>query len=290
VNFRSALFVAALVLLQACGRVDDFRLAHANDATTAVWPPGTPRIEMSLVSAGTGQAWVGVSVDGSAPVPFLLYNGAAAVAVTGARLPRELPEVIGRMTDVEALLPGISGGRLVQNRRLGVGPLQFLEQGLLIVDTSDWPHRRPGGGAAGVIGYDLFRRFPVEIDPAAGRAWLMKAGGAEVALYDEVMRLAVLDRRPYLEVERAGDGGQDWVRLQLELGWPGGACLDESGPGGRIVLPGDDLEIEGEPCDPSRLPADPVARRDGVLGFGALQGRRLLVDYPGGRAIFRPSP
>ena len=289
-RFRPAALLVALLLLQACGRIDDFRLAHANDATPAVWPPGTPRIEMPLVSAGTGQAWVGVSVDGSAPVPFLLYNGAGAVAVTGARLPRELPAVIGRGTGVETLLPGIAGGRLVQNRRLGIGPLEFLEQGLLIVDTSDWPHGRPGGGAAGVIGYDLFRRFPVEIDPAAGRAWLMKAGSVEVPLYEEVMRLAVLDRRPYVEVERAGDGGQDWVRLQLELGWPGGACLDDRNGGGRIVLPGDDVEIAGEPCDPSRLPADPAARRDGVLGFGALEGRRLLVDYPGGRAIFRASP
>jgi len=290
VNLRLASGLVVLLLAQACGRVDDLRLAHANDGTSAAWPPGTPRIEMPLLSGDTGQAWIGVSVDGSPPVPFLLQNGAGAIAVTGARLPRELPEVIGRMRDVGALLPGIPGGRLVQNRRLGIGPLEFLEQGLLIVDTADWPHGRPGGGAAGVIGYDLFRRFPVEIDREAGRAWLLKAGNVDVPLYEDVMRLAVLDRRPYVEAEQVGEGGQAWVRLQLELGWPGGACLDEPGGGGRIVLPGGELEIAGAPCDPARLPADPAARRDGVLGFGALEGRRLLVDYPGGRAIFRASP
>lgn len=289
-NLRLASVLVLLLLAQACGRVDELRLAHANDGTAAAWPPGTPMIEMPLLPGDEGRAWVGVSVDGNPPVPFLLQNGAGAIAVTGARLPRELPEVIGRMTNVGSLLPGIAGGRLVQNRRLGIGPLEFLEQGLLIVDTSDWPHGRPGGGGAGVIGYDLFRRFPVEIDRDAGKAWLLKAGSVDVPLYQEVVRLAVLARRPYMEMERVAERERGWVRLQLELGWPGGACLDRPGEGGRIVLPGGDMDIELEPCDAARLPADPAARRDGVLGFGALEGRRLLVDYPGGRAILGANP
>ena len=144
---------------------------------------------------------------------------------------------------------------------------------------------RPGGGAAGLLGYDLFRRTPVELDPAAGTVSLLRSRAVDIPLHQEVMRLAILDRRPYVEVRRAGPGAGEVFRLQLEVAWAGAACLDVPGEARQIVVGGQQVDIEAAGCDGERFPADPAAGRDGILGYGALENRRLLVDYPGGRAV-----
>lgn len=291
VRVRAALCLLAVLAAAGCGRVESLRLAHANDGTRAEWPAGVLRVEMELLAERTGQPWVGVSVDGNPPAPFLLQNASGAVAVTGARLPRPLPAAIGGMTGVERLLPGIPGGRLVHNRRLGLGEVTLLDQGLLIVEQDDWPHARPGGGAAGVIGYDLFRRFAVEIDRPAGRVALLRPGSVELPLDQAWMRLAILGRRPYVELRHEGpEPDPPWARMQIEVGWPGGACLDRDGAGGHVLLAERPVPVDTVACDPRVLPADPAAERDGVLGYGALAGLRLLLDYPGGRAVAVPSP
>jgi hypothetical protein len=290
VTSRLALVLLALASAAGCGRVEKLRLAHANDGTPAEWPPGVVRLETPLLAGETGRPWIGVSVDGSPPVPFLLQTGAGAVAVTGAREPRELPELIGRMAEVGSLLPGVSGGRLVHNRRLGVESLALLDQSVLLVEEADWPHGRPLGGAAGVVGYDLLRRFALEIDRDAGLAWLIRPESVEIPFQQAFMRLAVLERRPYLEAEWVNGDDREWVRLQLELSWPGAVCLDSSAPVGRVVLAGGTAPVPAGPCPVGDIPPDAVAGRDGVLGYGALQGRRLLLDYAGGRAVLTASP
>ena len=86
-----------------------------------------------------------------------------------------------------------------------------------------------------MVGYDLLRRFALEIDRDAGLAWLIRPGGVEIRFEQAFMRLAVLDRRPYLEAEWVDGDEREWVRLQVELSWPGAACLDSGAPGGEIV-------------------------------------------------------
>lgn len=285
---RALVLLLALACMLGCERVDELRLAHANDGTRADWPPGVGRIVLPLLAPGSGQPWIGVSVDGSPPVPFLLQNAAGAVAVTGARLPGQGGRFFVPEESAADLLPGVASGRLVHNRRLALEALVLQDQSLLLVSEEAWPHARPGGGAAGLLGYDLFRRMPVELDPAAGVVTLLKPRAVDIPLHQEVMRLALLDRRPYLEVRRPDSLEGDVIRLQLEVGWPGTVCLDSPG-GGEVMLNGRPLPIEAAGCDGLRFPADPAAGRDGLLGYGALGNRRLLVDYPGGRAVlFNP--
>jgi len=242
---------------------------------------------MDLELSADGRPWLPVSVDGNAPVPFLLQASAGAIAVTGARAAGFGPAGAGRITLQDALLPGIPGGLFVRQRRLALDALVLGDQSLLLVEPADWPHGQPRRGAAGVLGYDLLRRFVVELDLPGRRLTLYRAHALDVSGLPDAQRLAVLERTPYFEawLEIADAPGR-WLRLQFEPGDPVGVCLDDAPPEGAVILAGQRIELADAPC-----PASPGARgpagRDGVFGAGALQSLVAVVDYPAGRIAFR---
>jgi hypothetical protein len=264
------------------------RLAHANGGTAAEWPPGERSLEFDLVPSTDGRPWLPVVVDGSATVPFLVQASAGAIALTGARADGFGPFAAGSITLRPGLLPGITGGLLVEQRGLALGPLMLGAQSLLLVERAQWPHQPPQHAAAGVLGYDLFRRFTVELDLAARKLRLYRPDTLDLGSMTEVRRLAVLRRIPYFETWlEAGNGAGRWLRLEFEPGHPGGLCLDEGQARGHVTIAGQRIAIEPTPC-----PVPDGARRgtgrDGVLGAGALGSLVVAVDYPGGRIGFRP--
>jgi 5'-nucleotidase len=228
---RLALLV--LVLLAAgCSRIDSLRLAHANGGTPVAWPSGEASLELEIRLTEDGRPWLPVSVDGSPVVPFLLQASAGAIALTGARASGFGPVAAGRLTLQEHLLPGIPGGRLIKQRRLELGALALGDQSLLLVSPADWPHGQPRGGPAGVLGYDLLRRFIVELDVDGRRLVLHRPRGLDIDAMMEVQRLAVLDRVPYFEawLDRGQAQGR-WLRLQFE---PAGLVVGVDYEGRRI--------------------------------------------------------
>lgn len=251
------------------------------------WPAGTFSLELELELSADGRPWLPVSVDGNAPVPFLLQASAGAIAVTGARAAGFGPAGAGRITLQDGLLPGIPGGLFVRQRRLALDTLVLGDQSLLLVDAADWPHGQPRRGAAGVLGYDLLRRFVVELDLPGRSLRLYRAHALDVSGLPDVQRLAVLERTPYFEAWlETGEGPGRWLRLQLEPADPVGVCLDADAPEGAVIIAGQRIELADTPCS-----APPGARgpagRDGVLGAGALQALVAVVDYPAGRIAFR---
>jgi hypothetical protein len=284
---RATLLLAAVLALAGCSRIDTLRLAHANGGTPVEWPAGTVSLTVPLVPLREPGAWLPVSVDGSAPVPFLLQASAGAIALTGARPAGPRPAGAGQLRLLEGLLPGIDGGLLVKQRRLALESLVLREQSLLLVDTAAWPHPRPRRGAAGVLGYDLFRRFAVELDLPAGQVVLHRPGAFDFSTATEVARLMVLDRRPYFEAAVESSGGpRQWLRLQFEPAAPVALCLDRRVRGGTVVIAGRTLVRSEGPCEP-RASLGAGHDRDGVLGGGALQALVVIVDYEGGRIGFR---
>lgn len=277
-----------LVLLAAgCSRIDSLRLAHANSGTPVEWPAGEAALRLDLQLTEDGRPWLFVTVDDSTVVPFLLQASAGAIAITGARASGFGPAAAGRLTLQEHLLPGIPAGLLVKQRRLALDALVLGDQSLLLVEPADWPHGQPRRGPAGVVGYDLFRRFGVELDLGERRLVLYRPGGMDVSGMAEVQRLAVLNRVPYFEAWLdAGRGPGRWVRLQFEPAAMTGICLDEGPASGEVVIAARQIAISAAPC-PDTLSARSLRERDGVFGAIALQGLVAGVDYESGRIAFR---
>ena len=285
---RARLALLFLVLLVAgCSRIDSLRLAHANSGTPVAWPAGEASLAVDIRLTEDGRPWMPVSVDGSPAVPFLLQASAGAVAITGARAAGFGPVGAGRLTLQAHLLPGIPGGLLVKQRRLELGTLALGDQSVLLVAPADWPHGQPRGGPAGVLGYDLFRRFVVELDVDGRRLVLHRPGGPDLGGMAEVQRLAVLARVPYFEawLDRGPAQGR-WLRLQFEPAAPLGVCLDRVRRG-NVVVAGRSVAVAEATCPPE-VRDYRESGRDGVFGAAALRGLVVAVDYEGGRIGFRP--
>jgi hypothetical protein len=278
--------LVAVLLTAGCGRIDTLRLAHANGGTPVEWPSGATSVVVELDVAADGRPWLPVAVDDNPPVPFLLQASAGAIALTGARAAGFGPFGAGSLTLRHDLLPGIDGGMLIKQRRLALGALALGDQSVLLVDTARWPHDRPRGGPAGVIGHDLFRRFVVELDIDAGRLALYRPGSLDVTRMSDSQRLAVLDRIPYFEawLDAGGEAGR-WVRLQFEPAAPVGICLDEEPRRGLITIAGRPIQVADAPCPQAGSPRRQAAR-DGIFGAGALPEMVVAVDYEGGRIGF----
>jgi hypothetical protein len=270
-----------------CSRIDTLRLAHANGGTPVEWPAGENTLELALEISTDGRPWLPVSVDGNVPIPFLLQASAGAIAVTGARAAGFGPFGAGRLKMHGELLPEVPGGLLIKGRRLAFDSLALTDQSLLLVEPSDWPHGRPYDGAAGLLGYDLLRRFTVEFDLGGRRLLLYRAGGREFDAMSDVQRLVVLGRIPYFEAWMESENAPGrWLRLQFEPGAATGICLDRPLPYNSVViLAGRRLELAKAAC--ARADAAHNAR-DGVIGAVALQGLVVTLDYEGRRIAFRP--
>lgn len=270
-----------------CSRIDTLRLAHANGGTPVEWPAGQNMLELELEISTDGRPWLPVSVDGNVPIPFLLQASAGAIAVTGARAAGFGPFAAGRLTMHGELLPEIPGGLLVKGRRLAFDSLALSDQSLLLVESADWPHGQPQHGAAGLLGYDLLRRFTVELDLGGRRMLLYREGGREFDTMPEIQRLLVLGRIPYFEAWMESESAPGrWLRLQFEPGAATGICLDRPQPNiGVVTLAGRRIEVAKAAC---ALAGEAHPVRDGLIGAAALQGLVVTVDYEGRRIAFRP--
>jgi hypothetical protein len=245
-----------------------------------------PYVALQLELSNDGLLWLPVAVDGSAPVPFLLQASAGAVALSGARASGFGPAGAGSLTLRDDLLPGIGSGLLIGQRRLGLGDVSLGNQSLLLVEPGEWPHRNPARGAAGVLGYDLLRRFVVELDADARQVTLYPRGRRDVGRMLESQRLAVLGRIPYFEawMEPRNLPGRP-LRLQFEPAAPVSICLDEPGAGGVVLIAAQEIPVAATPC-PADAGAPPRGVRDGVFGAAALRGMLVAVDYDSGRIGF----
>ena len=278
-RFRIILLLSLFAAMAGCSRVDTLRFAHANAGTPVEWPGDEAVIALELQITPDGSPWVPVSVDGNPSVPFLLQASAGAIALTGARADGFGPAGAGTIRLSRELLPGIDGGRLIKQRRLAIGDLVLGDQSLLLVEPEQWPHGRPGGGAAGVLGYDLLRRFKVELD-IAGRHFRLYRRGAVVPGDADVRRLVIIDRLPYFETwMEYSPGTGRWIRLQFEPAADVGVCLDDDPRPGRITLAGRTVGVTPGGCQATGGRVGRSGPSDGLLGMQALDGLVVRIDY-----------
>jgi hypothetical protein len=246
-------------------------------------------VTLALERDADGRPWLPVSVDGNPAAPFLLLGSAGAVALTGAQAPAQNFPGAGRLQLRGRLLPGVGGGRMLKNRHLALGPVSLVDQTLLLVAPEEWPYGSPGEGAAGVIGYDLLRRFVLRLDPVRDVVVLHRPGSFDFRDRDDIRRLAVLNRRPYVEarMEQRQDEAR-WVRVLLDPGLATGFCLDRpTAQPADLELAGFRFRASGEACPD--VP-DPRAGREGAVGGRVLGRLDVVIDYESGRVALSDVP
>ena len=117
------------------------------------------------------QLLVWASIDGRAPMPFILDTGGHAI----------LDAVAARMLGVHAYGSGVSGGagsgtialRYARVRSMRIGDAELLDQPMLVIPYSyDFYERGRRVPLAGILGLEWFERYAVRIDYVGKRLTL----------------------------------------------------------------------------------------------------------------------
>ena len=152
--------LSACALLGGCTFVKALGLESANDSTRAELI-NAPPIEIPFREAKDFLV-LRARVNGSRSVDLLLDTGASALFM----FETEAVKAAGLSArDAGFIMPGIKG-QIHEQLDLDFGGLILHDQTALVVPLSvfDCPGKTRDAGVDGVIGYDLFRRFVVEVD------------------------------------------------------------------------------------------------------------------------------
>lgn len=306
---RKLAAMAAVVALAGC----DLRYALGfPEPQVAV--AGAGPVELAYREAKGGLVIVSGRVNGKADVDFILDTGApVTVLLDGPRtaalaLDSSRARPLGDSDDPASPVGDIQGGFGIE-----FGPLAFSQLTAVVVPQRSLPcpERFEEVGFGGVIGADLFRRFVVEIDPAARRVrmhdprtWSPPAGAASLPLSFRAghpfvdTRVTLADGRT-VDMRANVDTGMNrsltlvagsHEALEMPKDGPlrkscfvNGVREEREGPAVTVGLGGLVLPVAKPIYSTS---ANPVAGRGAsTIGAGLFRERRLFIDYPGSRLL-----
>jgi predicted aspartyl protease len=148
----------------------------------ASFPPDKTAVELPFEML-SGHIYVRLNLNGKGPYRMLLDSGAINVALP------ELVEDLGLKTASPATAGGSSDDSgSVHIDRIDVAGIAIEDQTFAVIPLAEFMHRVEGlDDVAGVIGFELFRRFPVKIDYQSSRitlydpnAWTYKGSGVAI--------------------------------------------------------------------------------------------------------------
>lgn len=270
-----ALAAAAAGALAAagCTQLELLRLYTANEDTQVVLEQPLP---LTLpFREDNGWIIVQASVDGSAPVDFVVDTGASMLAILTSDATRALPldmRGLRRLGDADDLAAPTAAVQPALD--LDFGPLTFPDQTVLAIplDTLVCGEGIRTPPFAGVIGHELFSRYVVEVDYDRGVLVLHDPATYEYRGDGEIVPTRIRSRQPFVTARVQGPDG---AAYDATLHVDSGAGIDlslfpQSDP--RIVAAGD---REGRGCFVGGL----ATYREGSsvqLGFAA-DGARATV-------------
>lgn len=260
--------------------------------TPLVLPKGLPIVELPA--------------NGRKPLRFIVDTGAGR-SVVDAKAAERLKLTVGGTIDAQGS-GGSAQARTFTNFEVWIGgeraPLPAIGLDLSPIASMI------GSPFEGILGYEFFKGRIVEIDYASKR--LRVSGRQGFAAPDG-----------YAQLPLTLDGGRPFVKASIGL--PGGRVVEGvfmfdtganqaaslsdqfakthqletresstrlAGVGGaRAALQAQLAYVEAGGLRfavNSAMVSDGAGRRDGLLGSGLLQGRRLVVDYDGGRLYISP--
>lgn len=187
-----------LSLLGGCQLTTMAKFSYVNATSDHEWTGEAKRtrVPFKLVN---NHIMVPVSINGSAPLDFVLDSGAAATVVTESHSTKSLALTLGDELPLSGAGSGFkSVANIVEDTDVAVSDLRLMEQSVIRISTAAMPFFDSMDEVYfdGVIGYDFFRRFIVDID------------------YDE---MAVTFYEPSAFEPNRVMSGDDWQALPLDV-------------------------------------------------------------------------
>jgi len=261
---------------------------------------------------------VPVRIGGSAELEFVLDSGSAATSLNDI----ELAERLGLHARPLGTAPGAGDSRLLvlmaPDVALTVGGRPLLRTDLLVHHVTQLHEEQAGRELHGLLGADLFSRYAVDIDPAAGVVRLYPPSTPPPFPATAAVPVSIRRGKPIVRAEVAMGGSRPVAtRLLLDTGSEAALVLvrgerrrlkaPEDGRAVRVTGVGDEVEgvlahvdsidlgsrrvgpLEAAFVERSSLPTVRELRRvDGVLGNGLLRRFRTWIDLSSGRLVLGP--
>jgi hypothetical protein len=257
-------------------------------------------------------------VNGRTDVDFILDTGApVTVLIDGSKTAALQLDTTGARPLGDPNDPATPVGVIQQGFALTFGDVSLTGVSAVVLSEKSMPcpERIEEVGFSGVIGADLFRRFVVEVNPAARRVtlhdpsiWRLPAGATAVPLafhhgHAFVDAKVTLDSGEQIALPLHVDTGMA-RSLALVAGNPPAVEMPVTGEVRKGCYVGGLREARiGPPVTVSlaamRFPVEspeysargtrPAVQDGGAIGSGVLSTQRYAVDYRGNRLVFLPA-
>lgn len=318
-SMRSSLFFAAAIgLIAACTPA---AIRNNQTAETRI-PSDLAGAALPILPVTEDYITVEFGIDGEDGFRFLLDTGATPTAVfTSPRIDGLGLETGGRRLGVT----GAGDGEGVQSSfsreiDLSIGPAEIVGMTPLVIPHEPLPffHDRETVYFDGVIGYDLFKRFAVEVDRRAGLVRLHPPGADIPGLSPRAVRVPLQirggDAFLIVQIQVENDGPLVDAHMHLDTGMnkvaslipgrhPSFASAPDAdistgvGVSGTLDITEDrvaslslgGLALADAPVAYVGSP-DPYNGRHGRLGVAALNRFRYVIDYEAETLILDPRP
>ena len=166
------------------------------------FPSGRASVDLPFV-VHDGHLYISVMLDGKGPFRMLLDSSAASVLLPGTT------EALG--LKAEGSFGGTGSGEdrqdvgITRVERVDVGGIVLNRQAFTTIDIGPFMRRVEGlDDVAGVLGYELFRRFPIKLDYQHSRATFYDPAGFSYSGSGEAVPIRFRDRMP--EIQGSVDG------------------------------------------------------------------------------------
>jgi len=290
----------------------------------AFGPPGAPAADWTFpagmkavdvpVEIANGHLFVQAKIDGKGPFRLLLDIGGVNVMVP------ELAQTLGLASG--GRLPGIGAGEAkgdVELAKVGsieIGGITLTDQVFAVIPLRPYARRVEGMALDGLVGYEIFSRFPAKIDYENGRITFYEPSAFRYAGTETPVPFRFDGHVPQIDATLDGIPGvfdlDTGARTSLTLAGPfwkahkldtkygakleviagaglGGAARALLGRAGSLKLGG--AEIKEPVTMLSTATAGMFAEEGyaGNIGFGVLRRFNLVLDYPHDQLFLEPN-
>lgn len=309
--FVSVLLVAAVVPF-AVGSSDSTVAEQAID-------PSPDCIHEMIYDPFANLVLVDMSVGDSLPLTFILDTGATQSALTDPLLAAFLGIEIRDAGLARGMGAGATWVRITEVVSLRNAGWPILETALVVHDIGSQLAAQAGRPIDGFIGWELFDRYVVELDPVHRR---LRLHDPDTFVYEgdgHVLPMEIVGRRPLVAASVVVKEGEKPVPVNLIVDTGSNRHLSLISRSRRRLKPPDNLKrdrsmgvtgdisvvvgrtahLEMGPLDsanvettwvePYRIPAARnIDDLNGVLGNPLLNDYHVFFDYRGGRLILEP--
>ena len=288
-----------------CQLVNMSRLYLANDWTAHRWNTDQDKVDLPLRL--DSHVLVPIRVNGSEPLDFVLDTGAPMTFLVGSERTRHLGLRLGSSVALGGSGTGSTPtGRMVRQLTVSVGSVDLLNQTAVLLPWRELPFFDSADDvfADGGIGYDLLKRFVVQLDFDRGVLSLIRPERFDYRGPGTRLPLMMHMRKPYVHAQVRLDGAQVPVKLHVDLGNRGTLSLIPGSASGLEIPPDTTVHqgfglsgrthsrlgridrltlgrfaLSGVDTTFSTSGYATAGGRHGVLGLGILQRFTVIFDY-----------